>query len=192
MEIVLIIAVVVVIAFELIRFLNAKNTVQRSKELKLENSVSENAVDLQDNNGTETIYDCYPFHKKLLLTKNEFYFYKRLKEITDSASLQILAKIRLADLIEVNSGLTKQEWNRYFSKIKAKHIDFAIVQDMRIIMLIELDDNTHNNASREKRDIFVENALTNAGYLFVRTYGDVKCVEKELYKLQLLRSMTNS
>lgn len=135
--------------------------------------------------------EIYPYHKKLLLTKNEYFFYKRLKEtISKATNTQILAKIRLADIIEVNDGLTRQEWGKYFSKIKSKHIDFAIAQDMKILMLIELDDNSHNSESREKRDEFVEKALKAANITFIRTYGDTSLIEKELYKHHVIPSIT--
>ena len=137
--------------------------------------------------------DIFPYHKKLLLTKNEYYFYKRLKEsISAAKNIQILAKIRLADIIEVNYGLSKQEWGKYFSKIKSKHIDFAIAQDMKILILIELDDNSHNSEKSEKRDDFVEKALKAADFKLIRTYGDISQIEKELYKLRIIPSMTNT
>lgn len=137
--------------------------------------------------------DIFPYHKKLLLTQNEYYFYKRLKEsISAAKNIQILAKIRLADIIEVNYGLSKQEWGKYFSKIKSKHIDFAIAQDMKILILIELDDNSHNSEKREKRDDFVEKALKAADFKLIRTYGDISQIEKELYKLRIIPSMTNT
>lgn len=121
--------------------------------------------------------DIFPYHKKLLLTQNEYYFYKRLKEsISTAKNIQILAKIRLADIIEVNYGLSKQEWGKYFSKIKSKHIDFAIAQDMKILILIE----------------FVEKALKAADFKLIRTYGDISQIEKELYKLRIIPSMTNT
>lgn len=122
----------------------------------------------------------FPYQKKYLLTKNEYYFYKNLKKITDEHNLQILAKIRLADLLDVNSGLNKKEWNIYFSKIKSKHIDFAIADDMKILFLIELDDNSHNAQSRIKRDIFVNEAVTKAGYKIIHTYGDTDQIKQYL------------
>lgn len=41
------------------------------------------------------------YQRKKILTKNEYYFYTKLKEVTNKYNLQILTKIRLADLIEV-------------------------------------------------------------------------------------------
>lgn len=122
----------------------------------------------------------YPYHRTNLLTQNEYYFYKKLKEITEPLNLQILAKIRLADLIEVNKGLDSQKWGMYFGKIKAKHIDFAIAEDMKIIALIELDDYTHQRADRQERDIFVNDVLTQTGYVLIRTYGDIQQIKNFL------------
>lgn len=45
-----------------------------------------------------------PYKKKLLLTKNEWRFYKDLKPIADKEKLTIIAKVRLADLVEVDSS----------------------------------------------------------------------------------------
>jgi len=125
--------------------------------------------------------EIYPYHKQYLLTKNEFYFYKKLLPLTQSLNLQILTKVRLADLLEVDSGLPAGEWHKYFNRIKSKHIDFAIVDDMRVIILIELDDSSHNRQDRTERDTFVNKALCSAGYIVVRTYGDTQIVEQALY-----------
>ncbi len=122
----------------------------------------------------------YPYKKKLLLTKREYAFYCKLKEVTEKNNLDILSKIRLADLIEVDNSLSEKERIKYFNMIKAKHIDFAIAKNMSIKMLIELDDNSHSKSDRRDRDDFVNNALTKAGYTFVRTYGDLQEIEKIL------------
>ena len=90
--------------------------------------------------------------------------------------MQILAKIRLADLIEVNQGTN--EWNKYFAKIKSKHIDFAIADNMKIIVIIELDDKSHEKQNRIERDEFVDAALTKTGYKIIRTLGNTEEIEK--------------
>ncbi len=121
-----------------------------------------------------------PYHKKTILTKNEYYFYKRLKPIAEKYGLQILTKIRLADLIEVNQGMTRRDWNIYFSKIKSKHIDFAIADDMKIVLIIELDDNSHQRQDRLIRDMFVDDALRICGYYILHTYGNTEMIDKVL------------
>lgn len=122
----------------------------------------------------------YPYHKKYLLTKNEYYFYRKLKPIADKYNLQILTKIRLADLIEVNQGLPPREWGKYFAKIKAKHVDFAIADDMKIVLIVELDDRTHQRQDRIMRDLFVDDALKLSGYYIVHTYGNTQMIDNAL------------
>ena len=117
--------------------------------------------------------EIYPYHAVQLLTRNEYYFYLNMKKITEPIGLQILAKIRLADLIEVDKGLNYADFNRYFAKIKSKHVDFVIVDNMKVVLIVELDDNSHQSQDRQDRDDFVNNALTRSGYIVVRTYGSL-------------------
>lgn len=140
------------------------------------------------------IPEIYPYHKKYLLTKNEYYFYNRLNNVVSPLKLQILAKIRLADLIEVDKNAGK-DYMKYFAKIKAKHIDFAIADNMKIIALLELDDKSHQNQDRQERDSFVNNALLKAGYTVIRTNGNLDVIEKALidkgYHINLYSNTNN-
>ena len=107
------------------------------------------------------------YKKKLLLTKNEWRFYKDLKPIADKEKLTIIAKVRLADLVEVDSSrIQKNEYMKYFNPIAKKHVDFALCNpdNLAVIELIELDDNSHNNNTRVVRDNMVDKILTGAGY----------------------------
>ena len=122
--------------------------------------------------------EIYPYHKKYLLTKNEYYFYKKLESAVAPFGYQILAKIRLADQIEVDSGI--ENWHRYFGKISSKHIDFAVADHMKVLILIELDDSSHQRQDRQERDVFVNNALKTAGYTLIRTYGETDDIVKAL------------
>lgn len=121
-----------------------------------------------------------PYHRKNILTKNEYYFYKRLKPIVEKYDLHILTKIRLADLIEVNKGMSPSEWGTYFGKIKAKHVDFAIADNMNIVLIIELDDSTHQQQDRIIRDMFVDDALKICGYYIIHTYGSTEAIDNAL------------
>lgn len=129
---------------------------------------------------TQPITVRLPYHRKNILTKNEYYFYKKLKPIADKYDLQILTKIRLADLIEVNKGLSQRDWGTYFAKIKSKHVDFAIADNMKIVLIIELDDRTHQQQDRIMRDMFVDDALKVSGYYIVHTYGNTEMIDNAL------------
>ena len=112
----------------------------------------------------------FPYRKKYLLTKNEWSFYKELLKEIDQEKQVIIAKIRLADLIEVDTAKTEQsERLKYLQKISQKHIDFGICkkENLEVIKLIELDDSTHNSKERMERDFFVDKALKKCGYIVI-------------------------
>lgn len=143
-------------------------------------TTQQNTTPIHTNQIPQQQTEIYPYRKKYLLTKFEYYFYNKLKEVTAPLNLQILAKIRLADLIEVDTYQAGKEYMKYFGKIKAKHIDFAICNNMNIIALLELDDSSHQKDARKERDNFVNNALQKAGYTVIRTNGNLDEIKKVL------------
>jgi len=74
---------------------------------------------------------------------------------------------RLSDVI----GCTTEGWKTgYGAKISQKHVDFVIIDPLTtaILLVIELDDKTHQQADRQTRDIFVDQALAAAGVAILR------------------------
>ena len=120
------------------------------------------------------------YRRKYLLTKHELEFYKELKKVADKLNLSILTKIRMADLVEaINNDY------RGFAKIKAKHIDFALCnpENMYVLLLIELDDKSHQRQDRIERDEFVEQVYMETGYKLLRvtsTYNLEKAITEAL------------
>ena len=120
------------------------------------------------------------YRRKYLLTRHELEFYKELKKVADKLNLSILTKIRMADLVEaINNDY------RGFAKIKAKHVDFALCnpENMYVLLLIELDDNSHQRQDRIERDMFVEQVYTETGYKLLRvtsTYNLEKAITEAL------------
>lgn len=143
-------------------------------KLKKSFKVAKTEEEKEENYNTTII----PYKKKYLLTKNEWSFYKKLKTLSDNYNLHIIAKIRLADLVEVDYNKTK-EFNKYFAKIKSKHIDFALTkpENLEVKYLIELDDNSHNKQNRKNRDDFLNKLCNETGYKLIRTYGDITLIE---------------
>ena len=124
------------------------------------------------------------YRKKYLLTKNEYSFFQMIKPVVQKKHLHILCKIRLADLIEPLPNSDRSEWFSDFNKIKSKHIDFALADDnMHIILLIELEDRSHEKTERIERDDFVSSVLIQVGYKLICVHNDstaVKRIESEL------------
>ncbi len=118
-----------------------------------------------------------PYKKKLLLTKNEWVFYKSLKPVADELGYTVLSKIRVADLVEVNVKDNK-DYIKYFNKINKKHIDFALAkpENLQIMLLIELDDNSHKDGN--KRDDFIEKLYKQTGYKLLRVKGEANLKEE--------------
>lgn len=121
-----------------------------------------------DNNDEE-----YPYVRSLLLTKNEWRFYKNIKPIADKYSLHIIAKVRLNDLISVKKGLTGSKYYKALNKIISKHIDFVITrpENLAVLCAIELDDKSHENAARQQRDCFIDTLCEKVGLPLIRTTG---------------------
>lgn len=116
----------------------------------------------------------YPYKRKYILTKNEYYFYKKLKVICDKHNLRILVKTRLADIIDVDKNqIAGKEYMNYFGRIQSKHIDYLVCNGDSLypLVAIELDDNSHNKSNRMERDIFVNNAMQAAGIPLIRCKG---------------------
>lgn len=116
----------------------------------------------------------YPYKKKYILTKNEYYFYKKLKGICDSYNLRVLVKTRLADIVEVDkSKIGNKEYMKYYTRIQSKHIDFLVCNGDSLypVVAIELDDNSHDNKDRQTRDNFVNKTLDSAGVPLIRCKG---------------------
>lgn len=108
------------------------------------------------------------YQAKYILTRNEWYEYKKLREYAAAHSLQICPKVRLLDIVEPRKG--DPNYMSYMGKIKSKHVDFVICdQDLRIKGIIELDDSSHDIKDRQERDAFVDAVLQDVGYIVIHT-----------------------
>ncbi|MEM0952800.1 MAG: DUF2726 domain-containing protein [Pseudomonadota bacterium] len=106
--------------------------------------------------------------RKGLLTAAERSFYGVL--VTAMPENVVFAKVRVADLVQPKKGLSRTNWQKAFNKISAKHFDFVVCkpQDLKVEVVIELDDASHNAAARKQRDAFVEHVCSTADIPLVR------------------------
>lgn len=111
------------------------------------------------------------YEKNELLSNYEKKLYAILNKTCSEKDWTIISKVRLADLIK-----TKTKDKNDFYKISSKHIDFALCRtdDLEPMLLIELDDNSHNRDDRRSRDDFVNQSVVESGYkiLHVRHIDD--------------------
>lgn len=94
-------------------------------------------------------------YKRNPLTETEKKFVQYIKPITDKSNLIIMTQVPLQSIFKANNQSN-------FNKIKAKTIDFALVDNnYNYKGFIELDDYTHTRTDRIKRDIFVNKLFEN-------------------------------
>ena len=123
-----------------------------------------NKQDLQEpiNKDTEIDYSKKYIKKEYLLTQTELKFYKILKSITDEMNLVICPQIPLYEIV-------KNIEYKDFNKIASKSIDFVIAeQNLKIKLCIELDDYTHKQEKRIKRDNFINELLKNTDVKIIK------------------------
>jgi very-short-patch-repair endonuclease len=76
-----------------------------------------------------------------------------------------LAKVRLADLLRVQRGVSAQRRAAAFNRVSSKHADFVVClsDTFRVVGVVELDDKSHRRDARQRRDQFLDAALAAAG-----------------------------
>jgi very-short-patch-repair endonuclease len=79
----------------------------------------------------------------------------------------VFASVRLAEVIEVTASSTDQRsiWQAAFNRITRKQLDFVLCDpdSTRPLLVIELDDRTHQRPERRERDGFIDDACAAAG-----------------------------
>ncbi len=106
---------------------------------------------------------------RFILSKTEQTFYRVLLQGLGDQFF-ILTKVRVADILRPAKGLSKSAWQSAFNKISAKHFDFVLCSpnQFEIIAAIELDDSSHDRATRAKRDKFLNEACESASFPLIR------------------------
>lgn len=104
-----------------------------------------------------------------LLTPAERSFFGVLQQAL-APNYHIFAKVRLADIVEVQRGLSVKRRFAAFNRVSAKHADFVACdpQTFRIVGVIELDDRSHRATKRRQRDQFMDSALAAASIPILR------------------------
>lgn len=75
--------------------------------------------------------------------------------------LHLCPQVRLADMLNAGNG---GGWTSALSQVASKSVDFAVIDgDGTVVLVIELNDKTHDQPERRRRDAFVGAALAQAG-----------------------------
>lgn len=106
----------------------------------------------------------WPFYAKKPLSQPEQVLYHRL--VAAMPECIVLAQVQLSRVLGVKKGFNFHEWN---NRINRMSIDFLVcLKDSTVVAAVELDDKTHEKASRVEADGKKEKALSAAGVALVR------------------------
>jgi len=80
---------------------------------------------------------------------------------------RVFGKVRIADLIKPGNGAGRQA---ALNRIIGKHVDFVVCDpgNLSVIGVVELDDKSHDQDNRRRRDALVDGAFGSAGIPIAR------------------------
>jgi len=101
----------------------------------------------------------YPYEQKSeYLTKAELVFLKVLRQAING-SYEIVTQVPLGSIVRVKSN--SKNYYKYYNQIDRKILDFVLFDksNFKPLLVIELDDSSHNLPDRKNRDKFVDKVL---------------------------------
>lgn len=121
-------------------------------------------INLKQRSGLSSGETVWPYYAKKPLTQPEQVLYHRL--VSALPDHIVLAQVQLSRILGVKQGNNFHEWN---NRINRMSLDFVVCgKDASVIATIELDDKTHEKASRREADDKKNKALASAGIKLVR------------------------
>ena len=122
------------------------------------------------------------YFKKEFLTKIEQYFFGILNK-GFGEDYFVIPQVNLATIINKAKSFKYEYQNELY-----RNIDFALINKNTLLpdLLIEINDKTHNETSRIKRDIKVKNICEEANIKLINFYTDKP--NEELYIINRLKN----
>lgn len=139
--------------------------------------------------GTQKTSTVYRYNRKyVIMTEREQEFYKKLKLVCGD-SILIFPQIHLSSLFFHN--VKGQNFKLAFRFINRLSVDFVLVdsRNFKTLLAIELDDSTHNEKDRIKRDLIVNDIFKKAHFPLLRV--DSVKIDNEKLKEMILESIKN-
>jgi len=125
--------------------------------------------------------------KDFLMSRAEHEFFDILVSIVGN-QYYVFPQIHLSTILD--NKVVGQNWRGAFRHIDEKSVDFVICDKAYIkpLLAIELDDSTHDQENRRKRDIEVERILSNANLTLLR-FGNNGHFDREEIKRTVLEKL---
>lgn len=130
-------------------------------------------------------YNNYKYYiPKKFMTNYEKYFFNILVELENEYFIRIQPQVNLATIVDINTSGYKNI-NELF-----KNIDFAIfTKDYdNLLLLIEINDKTHNLPKRRKRDKKIKDIASEAGIKLITFYSNYPN-NKEYVKNRIIKEL---
>jgi very-short-patch-repair endonuclease len=110
----------------------------------------------------------WPFEPMPLMTASEVRFFERLQDALPEYF--IFSQVQLSRLIQCNQAAEQKFWLNRINRMSA---DFVVVDDdaQTVLVVIELDDWTHDRPDRVRADRKKDKALASAGLPILRFDG---------------------
>lgn len=144
-----------------------------------------NKIRKEEKNSKETPY----IKKENVMTRAEAKLYDLIESLLGERVI-VLAKIRMADVVEVEGGC--KPYDKKFRDIAMKHLDYIILdrKSKDLICTVELDDHTHDSCAVSKSDIFKTQVLNDCDIPLFRTRKKIDTITFE--DLRQLEKVVNN
>ena len=102
-------------------------------------------------------------------------------EVSDN--YRVFGNVSVAAILNPAKGMGRKGWQIAFNKISSKHFDYVLCSkdNLEVIAVIEIDNNSHNTEKAKNRDSLLENACKSAELKLVRFQA------KSGYQVQTVR-----
>ena len=123
--------------------------------------------------------------KSLMMTRTECEFFLKLDRVV-SERYYVFSQVHLSAILD--HKIKGQDWRFAFRHINGKSVDFVLCDrvTLRPTYAIELDDVTHEQSDRRKRDIEVERIFKEANLPLVRFKN------KDVSESEIIQALSNA
>ena len=149
----------------------------KDKKSRMEEIAVQDDLDIKKDSNLDSLAQATYTAKDSIMTASEHAFFNAIKGIVEPR-YTIQPQINLASVIE------KESFSRYRNEL-FRNIDFGIFDDMyRLVLLVEINDQTHMDQKRKARDQRVKDICKEANIPLV-TFWTQYGVNKEYIKKRL-------
>ena len=120
-----------------------------------------------------------------MLSNTELAFYNALQKGLGDQYL-ILAKVRVCDVLQPQTGITKSEWQSAYNRVSSILFDFVLysLKQNEIITAFEITDNSYSCPAAKKRNNLLNAVCESANFPLMRV------VARQSYAPQEIKTAT--